>query len=94
MENLQVLSEEQEQSLHQCLSISRKNVMRIEDSEEAAKFQALEDKFPSAAQFFRRIVDENGKVEYKTERLKVSIPIKKGNYFLTTLSSGEVVSLR
>ena len=74
--------------------MTQKKVFLIQDPDEAAKFLANEEKFPSAAQFFRKVIDEKGKVKYKAERLKVSIPLKKGNYFLTTLASGEVVSLR
>jgi hypothetical protein len=54
-----------------------------------------EDRFPAPAQFFHREVrEDDGKVEWKVERLKIYVPPKVGNYFYVTLENGEVVHIR
>ena len=54
-----------------------------------------EDRFPAPAQFFRREArEDDGRVEWKVDRLKVYVPPKVGNYFYITLENGEVVHIR
>jgi hypothetical protein len=54
-----------------------------------------EDRFPAPAQFFRREVrEDDGRVEWKVDKLKVYVPPKVGNYFYITLENGEVMHIR
>ena len=99
MEN-QDLTTAQEMALHACLDVTSKKLNDFEELVEDPQYPFLtrvykEDRFPAPAQFFRRDVrEEDGKVEWKVERLKVYVPPRVGNYFYITLENGEVAHIR
>ena len=99
MEN-QDLTPAQEMALHACLDVNAKKLNDFEELVEDPQYPFLtrgyrEDRFPAPAQFFRRDVrEEDGRVEWKVERLKVYVPPRVGNYFYVTLENGEVVHIR
>lgn len=99
MEN-QDLTPAQEMALHACIQIEPKKMSNFEDLIEDFTYPFLtrgykEDRFPAPAQFFRREVRmEDGRVEWKVERLKVYVPPRVGNYFYITLQNGETMQIR
>ena len=87
-------------ALHTCLEVASKKLENFEELVEDPGYPFLtrgykEDQFPAPAQFFRRVIrEEDGRVEWKVEKLKVYVPPRVGNYFYITLENGETVHIR
>lgn len=87
-------------ALQACLQIESKKLENFDELVEDPTYPFLnrgfkEDRFPAPAQFYKRCVrEEDERVEWKVEKLKVFVPPREGNYFYITLENGERVHIR
>ena len=98
MEGLTELNEEQSKHLLSCITVTQKKIFPLEEliadeNQPGFKYNFREDIYPPPVIFFHRIAYRDGTFGFKNERIRFTVPVKKGTNFYTTLDTGEVIAL-